>query len=256
MRLSQTRSSSASAPGPAHLDLAERAHVDDADALAYRLVLGGDEVVVRRTRPAEPALVLAGAPPGLARVEVVGALPAVLRAEDRAGLLQAPVQRAQPLWASCLARRRTDSAAGSSTCRPRARPPPRTGRRGTGRRSATAGRLGRRPRLSPVDDQLGDAPCRARPRRRSRSATGRPPSRTRARPAPGRAAGCRRASSRPDGPRAPTTPASSRNGKRLHGAVHQLREARRDPAERDGSRAPRARRRAQRPPGPARSRRT
>ena len=56
-----------------------------------------DEVEIRRSRPAELALIGARAPPGLAGTEVVGPLPAVLRAEDRAQLLEAPVQRAEPL---------------------------------------------------------------------------------------------------------------------------------------------------------------
>ena len=88
--------------GTAHLDLPERAHVDDPDPLAHRLVLGRDEVEVGRTRPAEAALVLAGAPPRAPGIEVVRALPAVLRAEDRTGLLQAAVERAQPAWAPGL----------------------------------------------------------------------------------------------------------------------------------------------------------
>src|SRR3954452_5507136 len=56
-----------------------------------------EEVEVRRRRPAELALVGARASPRLARMEVVGPLPAVLRAEHRAQLLEAPVQRAEPL---------------------------------------------------------------------------------------------------------------------------------------------------------------
>src|SRR6185369_5650576 len=82
---------------PRDLDLSEGRHVDDPDALAERAMLLRDEVEIRRCRPAELALIGARAPPGLAGTEIVGPLPAVLRAEDRAQLLEAPVQRAEPL---------------------------------------------------------------------------------------------------------------------------------------------------------------
>src|SRR5207244_10114982 len=70
------------------LELAEGRHVDDADPLAHGPVLDRDAIVVRRPRPAEPTLVLACPAPRLARPEVVGALPAVLRPEHGAELLQ------------------------------------------------------------------------------------------------------------------------------------------------------------------------
>ena len=77
--------------------LAERRHVDDAGPLAERRVLGAEPVEVRRRRPAERALVGAGPAPRLTGLEVVGALPAVLRPEHRALLLQPPVQRRRAL---------------------------------------------------------------------------------------------------------------------------------------------------------------
>ena len=58
-------------------------------------MLDGDAVVGRRAAPPERALLLACAAPGLARAEVVGALPAVLAAEDGAELLEPSVQRAE-----------------------------------------------------------------------------------------------------------------------------------------------------------------
>src|SRR5581483_10591142 len=70
------------------LELAERCHVDDPEALSDRGVLDGDPVVPGRPRPADRALVLPGPPRRLARAEVVGALPAVLRPEDRAERLE------------------------------------------------------------------------------------------------------------------------------------------------------------------------
>ena len=60
-------------------------------------MLDADAIVERRARPTELALILAGTPPRPSRPEIVGPLPAVLRAEYRTELLQAPVQRAQPL---------------------------------------------------------------------------------------------------------------------------------------------------------------
>ena len=65
---------------------------------------------------------------------------------------------------------RAGSAAGSSSDRPRARSRRRTAGRGGPRRSATAGRPAGRAR-SPVVTSLRHGPCRARPRRRSRSAS-------------------------------------------------------------------------------------
>jgi len=57
-------------------------------------MLDGDAVVPRRSRPTERTLILAGAARRLARSEVVGALPAVLGAEDGTELRQTLVQRA------------------------------------------------------------------------------------------------------------------------------------------------------------------
>ena len=50
-----------------------------------------------RARPAELALVGAGAAPGLPGLEVVGALPAVLHAEHRARVLEPAVERREPV---------------------------------------------------------------------------------------------------------------------------------------------------------------
>src|SRR5438093_834947 len=90
--------------GTRDLDLPERGHVDDADALAEGLVLGRDALEEGRDRPAERALVCPGASPRRARLEVLRALPAVLRPEDGAELLQTPVQRAQALRPAPLVR--------------------------------------------------------------------------------------------------------------------------------------------------------
>ena len=177
MRLSQTRSSSAQRAVAGDLELAERRHVDDPDALAHRRVLDRDPVVVRRPRPAEGALVLARAPPRLAGPEVVGALPAVLRPEHGAELLQPPVQRAQPLGPPRLRRvvrialpvvvlvDLARARGGEVGIAVRAAEPPR---RGTAARRPRPRRSSRAPR----------APCRGRPRRRSRSARAPPRARS------------------------------------------------------------------------------
>ncbi len=70
--------------GTGDLELAEGRQVDDPDPLAHGRVLDGDAVVGRRAAPPERALLLACAAPGLARAEVVGALPAVLRQPNTA----------------------------------------------------------------------------------------------------------------------------------------------------------------------------
>ena len=97
MRLQAARSSSARAPGPGDLELSERCHVDHAHLLPERPRLLGDRVQLRRPGEPERPLVGAGAPPGPAGPQVVGALPAALRAEHRALLLQPAMQRRQPL---------------------------------------------------------------------------------------------------------------------------------------------------------------
>src|SRR6185437_16078939 len=61
---------------PAHLELAEGAHVDDAGRLAERRVLFADELEPGRPGPAERALVGPRAPPGMPIFEMLGALPA------------------------------------------------------------------------------------------------------------------------------------------------------------------------------------
>ena len=85
-------------------DLAEGRQVHDADAVADRVMLAREPIEVGRRLPSERALVLSRAAPRAARLEVVRALPAVLRAEDGAELLEAPVERTQPPPASRLAR--------------------------------------------------------------------------------------------------------------------------------------------------------
>ena len=67
-------------------------------------MLLGEPVEIGRRLPAERALVLPRPPPPQAGLEVVGALPAVLGAEDRAELLRSHVERAQPAPAARLAR--------------------------------------------------------------------------------------------------------------------------------------------------------
>ena len=226
MRLPQTRSSSAERAVAGDLELAERRQVDDPDPLAHRCVLDGDAVVGRRPRPAERALLLACAAPRLARAEVVGALPAVLRQPNTApSSCEPPVQRAEAPRPARLGDVVRDSAAGSSTCRPRARPRRRSRDRDTGRRSATAGRAARRPRPR-RSSRARRAPCRARPRRRSRSARDPLRARSRARPASGRAAGCRRASSRRDDRRARSRRRRRGTGTAATAPVHQLLEPR------------------------------
>src|SRR5207302_2169337 len=74
--------------GPCDLDLAERAHVDDADSLPKSTVLFGERLEVGRPGEAEPALVCAGPSPRLSRLEVVGPLPSVLDSEHDTEVLQ------------------------------------------------------------------------------------------------------------------------------------------------------------------------
>src|SRR6476660_3555748 len=81
---------------PGDLYLAERAHVDDAYALAKGAVLLGERVEVGRLCETERALIGARAAPGLPGLKVVRPLPTMLGAEDRAEVLQARVQRARP----------------------------------------------------------------------------------------------------------------------------------------------------------------
>ena len=108
-----------------------------------------EPVEVRRRRPAERALIGAGAAPRLAGLEVVGALPAVLRRRRRARLLEAGVQRAGALRAAPTRRRRAGIAAGSSTCTSRARPRRRRRRRGRCAEAPGAVRRRRRARSHP-----------------------------------------------------------------------------------------------------------
>ena len=65
--------------------------------LAEGRVLLGEPIEIGRLAPPEAALVGSCPPRRSPRSEVVGAFPAVLDAEDRAELLQAPVERAHPL---------------------------------------------------------------------------------------------------------------------------------------------------------------
>ena len=89
-------------------------------------MLDGDAVVPRRPRPAERALVLAGPSPRLARARSSPRAPS--RSSSRRPRRAPAAGRAARSAGSAgpLRRRRTDSAAGSSTCRPRAHPPPRS----------------------------------------------------------------------------------------------------------------------------------
>ena len=59
------------------------------------MVLDRDAVVPRRACPTDRSLILAGETGRLARTEVLGALPAVLRPEHRSERFEPPVQRAQ-----------------------------------------------------------------------------------------------------------------------------------------------------------------
>ena len=77
-------------------DLAERRQVDDARPLADRARLCADALEPGRPRPAVGGLVAPGAAPATDRVVVVGPLPAGLRPEHRARLLEPPVERRQP----------------------------------------------------------------------------------------------------------------------------------------------------------------
>ena len=136
-------------PGPFDGDLAERRHVDQADALAQCFGLLGQDGRVRRLGPAEAALLLPRPPPRPPGLAVVGALPAVLGREHRARVLHALVQRA--VRRDGRARRcRADSAAGSSSGRPRVRSRPRRRDRGGRRRSARGGSDCRSSSLSPA----------------------------------------------------------------------------------------------------------
>ena len=88
----------------ADLDLAERAHVDDADALAKRGVLFGDRGEIWRALPTETALVSAGPATRRPRLQVLRSLPAMLRAEHSAEVLHAGVERARPARATPFVR--------------------------------------------------------------------------------------------------------------------------------------------------------
>src|SRR3982074_2953991 len=59
-------------------------------------MLLGLQVEPGRSGPAEAALVGTGAPPGVARVEMLGPFPAVFDSEDRAQILHPLMQRAGP----------------------------------------------------------------------------------------------------------------------------------------------------------------
>ena len=149
MRLQQARSSSAQRARALDGGLAERRHVDDAGPLAERRVLRPEAVEVRRRRPAERALVGAGPAPRPAGLEVVGPLPAVLRSEHRALLLQPPVQRRRALRAPPLVgveRVAEAVVVAVGLARRRGRELARRGRR---RRTARRGRRRRRPRSCP-----------------------------------------------------------------------------------------------------------
>src|SRR6185312_801900 len=82
-----------SGPRALDRDLAERGHVDQAHALAQGRGLLRQHAGVGRLGPAEGALLLPRPAPRLSGLAVVGALPAVLGGEDRAGVLHALVQR-------------------------------------------------------------------------------------------------------------------------------------------------------------------
>ena len=188
--------------GALDIDLAERGHVDQADAIADRGVLRGHVLEPRRPHPAELALVGSRAPPGLPRVEVVRALPAVLGAERRAGFLEPAVERREAVRPAPLVGVErvaeavvvlVDLAAGGLDLggRPvRGAEPPR----------AVAARveLGLAGR-HPLGDRLSDTACAAEAVQRE---AGRHPVPGGARHA-GPAAGCRRASWRRGGRRAP-----------------------------------------------------
>src|SRR5439155_3637492 len=86
------------------LDLPEGRHVDDPNAFAERAMLLGLQREPRRSGPAEAALVCARSPPGPARLEVLGPLPAVFRSDDRAEVLDPVVEGARPSRPSTLVR--------------------------------------------------------------------------------------------------------------------------------------------------------
>ena len=71
----------------AHLELAERGHVEDADPLADRGVLSPHMLEPRRRRESERALVSAASPPRSSGLKVIRAFPAVLGPEDGAEFL-------------------------------------------------------------------------------------------------------------------------------------------------------------------------
>ena len=182
-----TRSSRASAPGPrtAILPKDDKSMIPTRSRKAACSLASdrGTAAATSRTRVGPRRL--AATPPWR---EVVGTLPAVLRAEDRAELLEPPVQGTQPLGLDRPPRSRTGSAAGSSTCTTsRAVSALATSYRGTGRRTATGGTAGRRSRSRPSSSSS----ARLRPR---------PP----APPKP--------FSDRPAATQKPRTPASARAG--------------------------------------------
>ena len=146
-------------PRPGHRDLAERAQVDDPDALPDRPVLLPHPIEPVRPCPAALPWHPPVARPRLAGAMEVRALPARLRAEHGARGLE--TRRAARTGAAAVPRlrRRTGSAGGSSRRRSRERGPPRTRDRGTCPRTATPGtaRCRRRDRPSVIQ------PATARP---------------------------------------------------------------------------------------------
>src|SRR5260221_211740 len=65
-------------------------------------MLLGQYIEIRRTRPAELALIGPGSAPGTPGLEVVGTLPPVLRAEHSAFVLESLVQGAGAAWPAPL----------------------------------------------------------------------------------------------------------------------------------------------------------
>src|SRR5262249_56342983 len=88
--------------GPADGELPERGEAEEAAPRADGAVLDADALEERGPRPAPAALVGASTAAGVARHEVVRALPAILLAEHRARLGEPAVERAQAARAGPL----------------------------------------------------------------------------------------------------------------------------------------------------------